>query len=154
GLQETVFKDRYVDLAEYLRGFQYTCGVLRNPEALERASYELAQDNFAEGVRYIEPRFAPQLQATAQLSLEEVLAAVNRGLAKAKSEINHRPEILSEEEPPFDYGIIGCAMRKFDHRFSPYFREFIACHRYTHAPQIYPLASLELVRALVDVRDR
>jgi adenosine deaminase len=154
GLQETVFKERYADLAEYLRGFQYTCAVLRTPEALERVAYELAQDNFAEGVRYIEPRFAPQLSASPNLTLEEVLAAVNRGLARAKSEINRRTEILSEEGPPFDYGIIGCAMRKFGDRFSPYFKEFISCHRYTHPPQIYPLASLELARALVDVRDR
>src|SRR5262249_50824258 len=55
GLRELVFKERYVDLAEYLQGFKYTCAVLRQPEALERVAYELALDSFAEGVRYIEP---------------------------------------------------------------------------------------------------
>lgn len=30
-------------------------------ENLEQAAYELAQDNIAEGVVYIEVRFAPQL---------------------------------------------------------------------------------------------
>lgn len=154
GLRETVYKDRYANLGEYLHGFKYTCAVLRNPEALERVSYELALDNFAEGVRYIEPRFAPQLNASDALTVEEVLAAVNAGLARAQREINRRPEIAANQEPPFDYGIIGCAMRKFDERFSPYYKDFISCHRYSPMPQLYPLASLELVRALVDIRDR
>jgi adenosine deaminase len=153
GLREIVFKDHYANLEEYLKGFKYTCAVLRTPEALERVSYELAQDNFAEGVRYIEPRFAPQLCTSENFSLEEVLLAANRGFSRAKLEINQRPEIRSGEEPPFDYGIIGCAMRKFDERFSPYYKNFISCHRYTHLPQVYPLASLELVRALVAIRD-
>jgi len=154
GLRETVFKDSYGDLGEYLKGFQYTCAVMRDAEALERVAYELALDCFAEGVRYIEPRFAPQLQVTQILSIQEVLQAVDRGLARAKTEINGLPPIRSGEEPPFDYGIIGCAMRKFDERFSPYYKDFVACHRYSPLPQLYPLASLELVRALVEIRDR
>ncbi|MFO1462308.1 MAG: adenosine deaminase family protein [bacterium] len=154
GLRELVFKDRYADLAEYLHGFQYTCAVLREPEALERVAYELALDSFAEGVRYIEPRFAPQLSASEKLSIEEVLLAVDRGLARAKAEINRRPEIADGAEPPFDYGIIGCAMRKFGKGFSPYFQSFIGCHRYAPLSQVFPLASMELVQALVGTRDR
>ncbi len=170
GLRKTVFKDRYKNLEEYLRGFQrgfqyknleeylrgfqYTCAVLRDPEALERVSYELALDNFAEGVRYIEPRFAPQLLAGERFSLEEVFTSVDRGLYRAKKEINQKKEIRQKKEPSFDYGIIGCAMRKFDERFSPYYQNFVSCHRYTHLPQLYPLASLELVRALVEIRDQ
>lgn len=154
GLRELVFKDRYENLGEYLHGFQYTCAVLREPEALERVAYELALDSFAEGVRYIEPRFAPQLSASEKLSIEEVLLAVDRGLAKAKGEINRRPEIASGEEPPFDYGLIGCAMRKFGKTFSPYYGSFIGCHRYAPLSQVFPLASMELVQALVGTRDR
>ncbi|MBI4239332.1 MAG: adenosine deaminase family protein [Deltaproteobacteria bacterium] len=154
GLRETVYKARYANLGEYLHGFKYTCAVLRNPESLERVAYELALDNFAEGVRYIEPRFAPQLNAADDLTIEAVLAAVNAGLERAQREINRRPEIVAGQEPPFDYGIIGCAMRKFDERFSPYYKDFISCHRYSPFPYLYPLASLELVRALVDIRDR
>lgn len=154
GLRATVFKPRYADLAEYLHGFKYTCGVLRTPEALERVAYELAIDNFSEGVRYIEPRFAPQLNAGDRLTIEEVLVAVDDGLRRAATEINRRPEIQSGAEPPFSYGIVGCAMRKFDARFSPYYQSFVACHRYSPLPELYPLASLELVQALVDIRDR
>ena len=61
GLKELVFKESYNNLGEYLHCFQYTCGVLRNMENLEQASYELAIDNQQEGVNYIEVRFAPQL---------------------------------------------------------------------------------------------
>ena len=31
GLCETVFKPHYADLGEYLKGFAYTCAVLRTP---------------------------------------------------------------------------------------------------------------------------
>ncbi|HKX13451.1 MAG TPA: adenosine deaminase family protein [bacterium] len=154
GLRELVFKDHYADLTEYLHGFKYTCSVLRDPESLERVAYELAVDCFAEGVRYIEPRFAPQLCASDSLSIEDVVLAVDRGLAKAKREINSKPKIAAGEEPPFDYGIIGSAMRKFGASFSPYFNNFVSCHRYTPPAQIYPIASQELVRALVGLRDR
>lgn len=154
GLCDTVFKERYKNLEEYLRGFKYTCAVLRDPQALERVAYELAMDNFAEGVRYIEPRFAPQLCTNDKLDLEGVLNAVHLGLMRAKQEINRRPEIADGTQPPFDYGIIGCAMRKFDAHFSPYYKDLISCHRYLPKKKIYPLASMELVRALVSIRDK
>ena len=154
GLRELVFKPSYADLSEYLQGFKYTCAVLRDPESLERVAYELAIDCFAEGVRYIEPRFAPQLSASERMTIEDVLLAVDRGLARAKREINAMAEIASGAEPPFDYGIIGCAMRKFSAGFSPYYGNLVACHRYTPPSQLYPIASQELVRALVGLRDR
>src|SRR5262249_49304136 len=54
----------------------------------------------------------------------------------------------------FQYGIIGCAMRKFGEGFSPYYKNFISCCRYTPLSHVYPMASLELARALVGIRDR
>ena len=62
GLRELVFKDSYRDLPDYLHGFAYTCAVLSDEEALERVAYELGCDCLAEGVRYLEVRFAPHLQ--------------------------------------------------------------------------------------------
>lgn len=153
GLREKVFKESYKDLSEYLHGFKYTCAVLRDKESLERVAYELAIDNFEEGVRYIEPRFAPQLNAHRKLAIEEVVSSVNKGLERAKKEINQRPQIKSKKEPPFEYGIIGCAMRKFDERFSEYYRDFIHLHTHTPSLELYPMASLEVVRALVALRD-
>lgn len=153
GLQEKVFKERYKNLGEYLTGFAYTCAVLQDPESLERVAYELAWDNFNEGVRYIEPRFAPQLSADKNFNLIQVMSAVNQGLKRAKQEINRLPQIKNKSEPPFDYAMIGCALRKFGAGFSPYYEDFLQSHAYTSEVKVYPLASLELVRALVKARD-
>ncbi len=153
GLKERVFKGDYESLGEYLKGFAFTCAVMQNEESLERIAYELAMDNFEEGVRYIEPRFAPQLHIGPNLSIEKIFRAVNKGLERAKKEINSKKEIKNGEEPPFEYGIIGCAMRKFTKGFSYYFRNFIEVHEYAPANEIYGMASLELVRAMVNIRD-
>lgn len=153
GLQKLVFKERYADLGEYLQGFAYTCAVMRYPEALERIAYELALDCAEENVCYIEPRFDPQLCASDKLSLEEVMQAAHRGLEKAKQEINQRPSIREGQQPAFEYGLIGCAMRKFAGVFSPYYQKFVSIHAYTPPVQLYPIASLELARALVQMRD-
>jgi adenosine deaminase len=55
-LRETIFKEPYSNLEEYLRGFTYTTAILQDPEALERAAFELCRDCQEEGVRYIEIR--------------------------------------------------------------------------------------------------
>ncbi len=152
-LRSLVFKDRYANLREYLQGFQYTVAVMQTPEALERVAYELALDNFAEGVRYIEPRFAPQLHANAAMSAGDVLASVNRGLERARREINARSEISGGDEPAFEYGIIGCAMRMFTGEFPGYYRRLVEIHPDMPEEEMHELASLDLVRALVKARD-
>lgn len=154
GLKKLVFKDKYASLEEYLKGFQYTCAVLQTPEALERASYELALDCFDDGVYYIEPRFAPQLHINKKMPIEAVLEAVNRGLKRAAGEINGKKSIAHGNEPQFAYGIIGCAVRMFNEHFSDYYREFINIHSYSSAEERYALASLELAKALVEIRDK
>ena len=153
GLRDTVFRSHYANLDEYLTGFGYCCRALQNREALERVACELAEDNQAEGVRYIEVRFAPQLHAHDGLDAIEVLAAVNAGLARAKNEFNRRPSVASGEEPPFEYGIIACAMRYFDERFSRFFASFRALHRYSSPERIYSLASQEMAYAAARARN-
>lgn len=152
GLKETVFKDRYNNLSEYLHGFQYTCAVLQTDEALERCAYELACDNFSEGVRYLEVRFAPQLHCRPGLDLATVLRSVNRGLHKAQEQFNGFPAVTSGEEPPFYYGIIVCAMRMFSGGFSPYYRRFTDLHPHTPGDRLYGLASMALAEAIVEIR--
>jgi len=149
GLRETVFKDRYADLNEYLKGFAYTCAVMRSAEAIERISYELAMDNFAEGVWYIEPRFAPQLLMNGQLSIEEVLGAADRGLKRARAEIRRQ---VPEDEPGFEYGIIACAMRFCNEKFSPYYKQFFGLHKYSGSREVIRDVSLELARSAVAIR--
>ena len=154
GLRETVFKQRYADLVEYLQGFAYTCAVLQDAEALERVSYELAQDSFADGLRYIEVRYAPQLHVHDDFSVADVLRSVTRGLSRARDEINRGEAIRSGQQPRFEFGIIACAMRMFTGGYSDYFRRFTDVHSYTPTDDIYALASLELARAVIALRDR
>ena len=85
GMNELVFKSSYKNLDEYLTGFAWTGQVLQDAEALAQAARELALDNFAEGVRYCEVRFAPQLHMRRGFSFEQVMAAVDDGLRKARN---------------------------------------------------------------------
>ena len=151
GLLETVFKERYHDLPDYLHGFRYTCAVLDDAEALERVACELAEDNLAEGVRYIEVRFAPQLHVRPGLDVGQVLAAVDRGLKRAQREFEDR---RGADEPPFHYGIIACAMRMFTEGFSPYHAQLMGALPHWPAREVYGVASMSLARAVVEARDR
>lgn len=86
-------------LEDYLERFSVTLSVMQTSEALERITYELAEDAAREGVRYLETRYAPVLNVRGGLSLEEAVEAPLRGLARAHQE----------------YGIVGrvivCAIR-------------------------------------------
>jgi adenosine deaminase len=154
GLRATVFKSRYAGLPEYLQGFAYTCAVLQRPENLERAACELAEDNIAEGVRYVEVRFAPQLHAHDEITVEDAFLAVARGMERAKKAFNATPAVTSGQDLPFEYGLIACAMRSFDEHMSAYFARLI--NLLPNAPQkdVFAIASLEVARAAVACRDR
>jgi adenosine deaminase len=153
GMRELVFKDRYANLGEYLAGFAYTGAVMQDPEALERTAYELAWDNIDEGVRYIEVRFAPQLHMHGEFGYARVLRAVNAGLERARAEHEASDAVTVRHEPPFRYGIIVCALRMFDERFSVWYRKLCEVLRETPPKQVYATAALELARAAVRLRD-
>ncbi len=155
GMRELVFKDSYADLPEYLKGFSYTCAVLRDPENLERAAYELALDCIDEGVCYIEPRFAPQLLMDNKgLTMARMLGAVDKGLDRAKKEYNARPEVREQRLPHFDYGIITCAMRMFGPSgFSPYYDALFGVHGNSAPGEVIRMAAMELARGVVRARD-
>lgn len=149
GLKETVFKENYANLPEYLQGFAYTCAVLQNAENLERVAYELAQDNIAEGVRYVEVRFAPQLHAHDQFSISEIVRAVAQGMERAKKEHNESEAVRSGEDIPFEYGIIICALRSFNEHMSDYYRKLLNLMSYARKKEVFAAASLEIARAAV-----
>ena len=154
GLRELVFKENYRDLPDYLHGFAYTCAVLTDAEALERVAYELGQDCLAEGVRYLEVRFAPQLHIRPSLNLEGVLAAVDRGLERVRREHEASEAVSIHGEPPFRYGLIACAMRMFSKGFAPYFEQLLDVLDGWPVKKVYGIASLSLARSIVDARDR
>jgi len=156
GLLEKVFKPHYQNLGEYLTGFQYTCAVLRDMENLEQAAYELAVDNLAEGVNYIEVRFAPQLMMdpAAGIDFDRVMHAANNGLRRAPTEYHAGADVKDGTKPPFHYGLINCAMRMFGAKgFSPYYTQLFKLMRESEAKQVIKTAAMELVRASVRLRD-
>jgi adenosine deaminase len=69
--------------AEYIMYFADAIAVMQTAEALERTAYELGVDSAAEGVDYLEVRWAPRLHLGRGLSTREVIEAVLRGLAAA-----------------------------------------------------------------------
>jgi adenosine deaminase len=152
GLRRLVFKKKHASLTDYLKGFAFATAALQTGAALERAGYELAQDNQNEGVRYIEVRFAPQLHQNARLSCIDAMDALNRGLARAKEEFNARAEVRNGAEPPFEYGIIACAMRMFDYGYSQYYDTLLHVHAHSERKGVFSLASQELVRAAVEAK--
>src|SRR6476661_5353645 len=71
-------------LEDYLERFAITLSVMQTESALERIAFELAEDAAADGVRYIEVRYAPVLNTREGLTLEQAVEAPLRGLARAE----------------------------------------------------------------------
>ncbi len=126
-IPEDIFKERYDSLEDYLRGFEFTCAVMRDEQSIARVSYELCVDAFNEGVYYQEIRFAPQLLEHDELSSQQILAAAAIGIARAESEFNTSGEIAL-----YRAGIIVCAMR---------------------FPEQFASKSIAAVRSAIDARD-
>ena len=83
--EHMVVKDAH-NLEEYLERFAITLSVMQRAEAIERIAYELAADASRDGVRYLEARYAPVLNTTEGLSLDEAVEAAARGLTRAQRE--------------------------------------------------------------------
>src|SRR5438034_11217983 len=144
GLRELVFKDNYESLPDYLKGFALTCAVMQDAENLERIAFELAEDNLAEGVRYIEVRYAPQLHISDRLDMEEVVRSVCRGLERAQKRHNQTKAVRSGDDVPFHFGIIVCALRFLVPQMSPYYRRLFEVMSYASTKQVCAAASAEL----------
>jgi adenosine deaminase len=89
-------------LEEYLQGFEITNRVLQKTYALTRVMYELAEDCYSDGVRYVEVRFSPILHTRDGMELSQAMSAVCDGLAMAQ----HRFSMTVR--------IIVCGMRHMD----------------------------------------
>ena len=151
GMRRLVFKDHYADLPEYLKGFSYTHAVMQTPENLERVAFELAEDNLAEGVRYLEVRYAPQNYINDQLDMEKVVRSVCRGLERAQKRHNRSKPVTSETDIPFHFGIIFSAMRFVTPHMSPYYERLFEILPAATPKQVCVTASLELARNAVNL---
>ncbi len=85
-LRDAMTVDDAHNLEDYLERFATTLSVMQTESALERISYELAEDSAHDGVRYIEVRYAPVLNVREGLSLEQAVEAPLRGLARAEKQ--------------------------------------------------------------------
>ena len=145
-LEQKIFKETYDSLAEYLVPFEFINEVLRTEQALEKAAYRLAYDNFKEGVRYFECRFAPQKHWRNGFRWMDILRAVSSGLQKAANEFNQKEEILSGKEPPFKFGIILCAMRMINEHMGDYYKYLFELHVGLDLQNLSAMASLEIAK--------
>ncbi|MBU2073566.1 MAG: adenosine deaminase [Actinobacteria bacterium] len=66
-------------LERYLETFTHTVAVMQTADALTRVARECVEDLVADGVVYAEVRYAPEQHLEDGLSLDEVVAAVQRG---------------------------------------------------------------------------
>lgn len=81
--------------AEYIAFFDDAIAVLQTSAGLERAARELSEDSGADGISYLEVRWAPRLHLRRGLEVPEVIEAVLAGLAAG----------------PIEAHAIVCAMR-------------------------------------------
>jgi len=86
-------------LVDYLKVFDVTLQIMQKEEDLERIAFELAEDAHHENVRYLEVRYSPMLHTVQGLGLDAIVAAVQRGLDRAR----HRYGVVS--------GQIVCGIR-------------------------------------------
>ena len=71
-------------LADYLKVFDITLSVMQTASAIERVAFELAEDQWNDGVRLLEVRFSPVLNIEQGLTLIETIEATKAGLHRAE----------------------------------------------------------------------
>ena len=94
--------DDAANLEDYLKRFEYTIPLLQSAEAIERVSHEMVEDAARDNVRYLEVRYCPHLSQRQGMTLDEVMQAELRGLARGER----------------DFGVvarvINCSLRHYD----------------------------------------
>ncbi|MEN8007732.1 MAG: adenosine deaminase [Candidatus Krumholzibacteriota bacterium] len=94
--------DRECVSQEFLKHFDHTAAVLQTEENLVRVSRELAEDFSELGVWYLEVRFCPLMHTQQDLTPDQAVAAVRRGLDEA------------DTSDPFRSGIIITGLRTIE----------------------------------------
>lgn len=101
-LRRFMLVDDAANLQDYLDRFDLTIPLLQTPEAIERVAYEMVEDAARDNVRYLEVRYCPHLSQRQGMTLDEVMQAELRGLARGER----------------DFGVvarvINCSLRHYD----------------------------------------
>ncbi len=116
-LREYMRVDDAQTLEDYLLRFDTTLSVMQTEAALERIAYELAIDVAAEGVRYIEMRYAPPLNTLQGLTLEQAVDAPLRGILRA------------QRDADITARIIICSLRHYDPALSMELAKLAVAHK-------------------------
>lgn len=154
-LNEKVFLEEYNSLAEYLIPFELVNCVLRTSEGLEEAAYRLAIDEFSEGVRYFEVRYAPQKHWKNGFDWHEIVGAVDRGCKRACREFNEKEkENIQNGAPEYTFGIILCAIRWIFPQMGDYYETLGKLHIGDDLMVLCSMASLEVARLAVSSKQR
>jgi adenosine deaminase len=101
-LRRFMLVDDARNLEDYLHRFDLTIALMQTPEAVERIAYEMVEDAARDHLRYMEVRYCPRLSCREGLTLDEVIAAELRGLARGCRDFGVRT------------GIINCSLRHYD----------------------------------------
>jgi adenosine deaminase len=101
-LRRFMLVDDAANLQDYLDRFDLTIPLLQTPEAVERVAYEMVEDAAGDNVRYLEVRYCPHLSQRQGMTLDQVMQAELRGLARGER----------------DFGVvarvINCSLRHYD----------------------------------------
>lgn len=145
-LERKIFKETYDSLGEYLVPFEFINVVLRSADGLKKAAYRLACDNYREGVRYFECRFAPQKHWKSGFDWLDIVKAVDAGLKQASDEYNKTPGVTTGGEPEFKYGIILCGMRMINENMGDYYKYLYELHVGEDLQNLSAMASFEVAK--------
>jgi adenosine deaminase len=114
----------------------------------------MAEDAIAQGVRYLEVRFAPQSLVASGGDCVRALKAAGDGLARAARAHNASDGVRRDGDLPFEWAIICCAMRTFGRGMGAYFDSLLDVLPGMTHKELVSVASLEAIHAAVEARDR
>jgi adenosine deaminase len=101
-LRRFMLVDDASNLEDYLHRFDFTIPLLQTPEAIERVAYEMVEDAARDHLRYLEVRYCPHLSQREGLTLEEVMEAELKGLARGERDFG----VIAR--------VINCSLRHYD----------------------------------------
>jgi adenosine deaminase len=118
-LRRFMLVDDAANLEDYLHRFDFTIPLLQTPEAIERVAYEMVEDAAQDNVRYLEVRYCPHLSQRQGLTLDEVMEAELRGLARGERDFGVIARVINcslrHYNPAISVEIAECSVA-FGHR--------------------------------------
>ena len=101
-LRKFMLVDDASSLEDFLHRFDFTIPLLQTEEAIERVAYEMVEDAARDNLRYIEIRYCPHLSQREGLTLNQVMEAELRGLARGERDFG----VMAR--------VINCSLRHYD----------------------------------------